>query len=73
MKSGKDVDTNSNQHILLLSDYVGPDTQKDLDMLVKPGSTQKYFITGAKIIPQNGNKFIFKKLTSFDKNSAVSI
>ncbi len=48
------------------TEYVGPENQKDLDMLVKPGSTQEYFITGdKKFIPQDGNKFIFKKLTSF--------
>ena len=70
MKSTEDIDTEFKPTYITASDYVGPDTQKDLDKLVKPGSTQKYFISNAKIVPQNGNKFIFKKLTTFDKDSS---
>jgi len=73
MKSSKDVDTKFKPTYVKASEYVGPDNQKDLDMLVKPGSTQEYFINRAKIIPQDGNKFIFKKLTSFDKDSATLV
>ena len=73
MKSKKDVDTKFKPTYVKASEYVGPENQKDLDMLVKPGSTQEYFITGAKIIPQDGNKFIFKKLTSFNKDSPTFV
>ena len=73
MKSSRDVDTKFKPTYVKASEYVGPENQKDLDMLVKPGSTQEYFITGAKIIPQDGNQFIFKRLTSFDKNSATLV
>jgi len=73
MKSKEDVDTKFKPTYIKASEYVGPDTQKKLDMLVKPGSTQEYFINSAKIIPQEGNKFIFKKLTRFDKNSATFV
>ena len=73
MKSGKDVDTEFKPTYIKASDYVGEDTQKDLDKLVKPGKTQQYFISNAKIIPQDGNKFIFKHLTSFNKNSPTLV
>ena len=73
MKPSSDVDTKFKPTYIRANEYVGPDNQKDLDMLVKPGSTQEYFINDAKIIPQDGNKFIFKKLTSFDKNSATLV
>ena len=73
MKSGKDVDTKFKPTYIKASEYVGPDTYKDLDKLTKPGSTQQYVISNAKIIPQNGNKFIFKKLTTFDKDSSPLI
>ena len=73
MKSKEDVDTKFKPTYIKASEYVGPDTQKDLDMLVKPGSTQEYFINSATIIPQEGNKFIFKKLTSFDKESQTLV
>ena len=69
MSVSKDVDTKFKPTFIKASDYVGPDNQKDLNMLVKPGSTQEYTISNAKISLQNGNKFIFKKLTTFDKKS----
>uniref|UniRef100_A0A6C0J9A8 Uncharacterized protein n=1 Tax=viral metagenome TaxID=1070528 RepID=A0A6C0J9A8_9ZZZZ len=66
--SSKSVDTEFIPTYIKASEYIGPDSQKNLDMLIKPGISQQYFISKAKIIPQNGNKFIFKKLTSFDKS-----
>ena len=44
-----------------------------MDKLVKPGKTQQYFISNATIIPQDGNKFIFKHLTSFNKDSPTLV
>ncbi len=69
MSPSKDVDTKFKPTFIKASDYVGPEKQKDMDLLVKPGSTQEYTISNARIVPQNGNKFTFKKLTSFDKAS----
>jgi len=66
--SSESVDTEFIPTYIKASEYIGQDSQKDLDMLVKPGESQEYFISKAKIIPQNGNKFIFKKLTTFDKS-----
>jgi hypothetical protein len=66
--SSKSVDTEFIPTYIKASEYIGPDSQKNLDMLIKPGKSQQYFISKAKIIPQNGNKFIFKKLTTFDKS-----
>jgi len=66
--SSKSVDTEFIPTYIKASEYIGPDSQKNLDMLIKPGISQQYFISNAKIIPQNGNKFIFKKLTTFDKS-----
>ena len=66
--SSKSVDTEFIPTYIKASEYIGPDSQKNLDMLIKPGKSQQYFISKAKIIPQNGKKFIFKKLTTFDKS-----
>ena len=66
--SSKRVDTEFIPTYIKASEYIGPDSQKNLDMLIKPGKSQQYFISKAKIIPQNGKKFIFKKLTTFDKS-----
>ena len=70
LKSGssKSVKTGFKPTYIKASEYIGKETQKDLDMLVKPGESQEYFINKAKIVPQNGNKFTFKKLTTFDKS-----
>lgn len=70
LKSGssKSVKTGFKPTYIKASEYIGKETQKDLDMLVKPGESQEYFINNAKIVPQNGNKFTFKKLTTFDKS-----
>ena len=70
LKSGRSqsVKTGFKPTYIKASEYIGKDSQKDLDMLVKPDKSQEYFITKAKILPQNGNKFTFKKLTTFDKS-----
>ncbi len=62
LKSGssKSVKTGFKPTYIKASEYIGKETQKDLDMLVKPGESQEYFINKAKIVPQNGNKFTFK-------------
>ncbi len=73
LKLKNNVDTEFKPTYIKAEDYVGPDTQKKLDVLVSPGSNQQYYITSAKIVPQNGNKFIFKKLTSFNKDSSKLI
>ena len=66
--SSKRVDTEFIPTYIKASEYIGPDSQTNLDKLIKPGNSQQYFISKANIIPQNGNKFIFKKLTTFDKS-----
>ena len=72
MSPSKDVDTRFKPTFIKASDYVGPEKQKDMDLLVNLGQPE-YTISNARIIPQNGNKFIFKKLTSFDKDNTPLI
>ena len=69
----KTVDTEFNPTFIKAQDYVGSDSQKDLDMLVKPGTGQKFFINNASIIKQDGNNFSFKKLGLFDKESSTLV
>jgi len=69
----KEVDTEFNPTFIKAQDYVGSDSQKDLDMLVKPGTGQKFFINNANIVKQDGNNFSFKKLGLFDKNARTIV
>lgn len=71
--SSKSVKTGFIPTYIKASEYIGPDSQKNLDMLVKPDKSQEYFINKVKIVPRNGNKFIFKKLTTFDKSIPLII
>jgi len=69
----RDVNTKFTPTYIKANEYVGSDSQRDLNKLVKPGEDQEYFIIDAKIIPQNGEKYIFKQLTSFNKKSKTLV
>ena len=66
----KTVNTDFIPSFIKASEYVyeksDEEPEKDLDKLVKPSSKQKYKITSAKIVKQNGKNFSIKKLPFFD-------
>lgn len=70
MGAATNINTKFKPTYIKASEYIGPDTQKDLDMLIKPGEKQEYLINNATIKPApNGDKFIFKELSTFNKES----
>ena len=46
---------------------------KNLNDKMKPSSKQLYYISSVEIVPQNGNKFKFKELSLFNKNSRTLV
>jgi len=71
--NAKSVDTEFNPTFIKASEYVGDESQKDTNMLVKPGEGQKYFINNASIIKQGNDNFSFKKLGLFDKEARTLV
>jgi len=71
--NAKSVDTEFNPTFIKASEYVGDKSQKDTNMLVKPGEGQKYFINNASIIKQGNDNFSFKKLGLFDKEARTLV
>lgn len=70
MGAATNINTKFKPTYIKASEYIGPDTQKDLDMLIKPGEKQEYLINNATIKPApNGDKFIFKELSTFNKEA----
>ena len=76
-KPSKDVNLQFIPTFVKGSEYIyesaDEDRVKDLDAKMVPSKKQLYFISSAKIVSHNGNKFKFKELGLFNKESRTLV
>ncbi len=75
--AGKDVNLQFIPTFVKGSEYIYETADearvKNLNDKMKPSSKQLYYISSVEIVPQNGNKFKFKELGLFNKNSRTLV